>query len=76
MKEDRLIFLKGEIYECGNTYVMCTETTCSHTCKHFKGVVVAENKSITSNTIPIIGSYSETWLTNNFETPKEKIKFK
>ena len=55
------IFIKGEKYTTNQEglIIMCTETTCNYSSKHFKGIVIESKK------YPI-GHYSKTWFTLTF----------
>jgi hypothetical protein len=56
------IFIQGEKYTTNQEglVVLCTETTCNYSSKHFKGVVLE------SEQYPI-GYYSKTWRALTFE---------
>lgn len=66
--ENRKIFLKGKIYTCQSTTVMCTETTCSYSSETFKGIVIKQTKQLQ----PSAGTNDE-WLCSTFQEETDNI---
>ena len=69
-EENRIIVLKGEVYQCSDILVMATETTCSLTKSTFKGVFVIADGSRQTVTATIVGGSSKIWSVVSFENKK------
>lgn len=70
LEEKRKIILKGKAYECQGTIVMATETTCSLTKKHFKGICVGLNDGWKKAELMIVGSEVDCYI-ENYKESKE-----
>lgn len=64
--KDRKIFLKGKVYTCQNTIVMCTETTCSYSSDIFKGIMLKETKDYPAGR-------TAQWLCESFQELTDNI---
>jgi hypothetical protein len=64
----------GKIYECFNTFVLCTGTKQVEYMgsKTFQGVVVKTDGGEES----YLGQYSDTWSSGQFKETNKKIKLK
>tara|TARA_R110000772_G_C13310332_1_gene440570 strand:- start:7143 stop:7400 length:258 start_codon:yes stop_codon:yes gene_type:complete len=72
MEESREVIFKGKVYECQGTLVMATETTCSLTKSHFKGICVGRNDKWSENDMVIIGSKASCMIVNYKESELPK----